>query len=153
MGIGKMANISDMSENALSGATQDFLRPETLKIANDYISDATAKLPIFRHYDINDTLHSSSDGQQYQTLIHTPRSRNSPKYFGMGKGIAPCTLIINHVPTNAKMLGSHDHESHCAFDLLYNNTSIRTCIHRLDKIVYIVWMRRYCYALSERCNG
>ena len=33
------------------------------------------------------------------------------------------TLVANHVPINARIIGTHEHESHYVFDLLYNNTS------------------------------
>jgi TnpA family transposase len=39
------------------------------------------------------------------------------------KGVSSYTLVANHVPINAKIIGTHEHESHYVFDLLYNNTS------------------------------
>ncbi len=33
------------------------------------------------------------------------------------------TLVANHVPVNAEMIGAHDHESQFVFDLLFNNTT------------------------------
>ncbi|CAM5552914.1 Tn3 family transposase ISShfr9 [Rhodanobacter lindaniclasticus] len=32
-------------------------------------------------------------------------------------------MVANHVPINARIIGTHEHESHYVFDLLYNNTS------------------------------
>ena len=32
-------------------------------------------------------------------------------------------MVANHVPINAKIIGTHEHESHYVFDLLHNNTS------------------------------
>ena len=46
-----------------------------------------AKLPIFRHYDIGEVVHSSSDGQKFETGVRTFNARHSPKYFGLKKGI------------------------------------------------------------------
>jgi hypothetical protein len=66
MGLGRMGEISDISFNALVSASDSFLRQETLREANDRISNAIACLPIFRHYDIGDALHSSSDGQKFE---------------------------------------------------------------------------------------
>jgi TnpA family transposase len=41
--------------------------------------------------------------------------------------------VANHVPVNAKVIGTHEHESHYVFDLLYNNTSdIRPERHSTD---------------------
>ena len=97
------------------------------------ISNATAQLDIFRHYDIGDVLHSSSDGQKFETKIPTINARYSPKYFGLKKGIVSYTLVANHVPINAKIIGANDHESHYVFDILFNNTtSIQPEVHSTD---------------------
>ncbi len=43
------------------------------------------------------------------------------------------TLVANHVPVNAEMIGAHDHESHFVFDLLFNNTTdIHPQVHSTD---------------------
>jgi TnpA family transposase len=110
IGLGKMGSISDLSYQELFSAANNFIRPETLREANDRVSDAMAKLPIFRHYNIEDVVHSSSDGQKFETQIHTVRSRYSPKYFGLQKGITSYTIVANHVPINAKIIGANEHE-------------------------------------------
>ena len=51
--------------------SDNFLRPETLREANDRVSTAISQLPIFRHYDIGDVVHSSSDGQKFETSVRT----------------------------------------------------------------------------------
>ena len=76
MGLGRMGNISDIGYQALSMASDNFIRLETLRGANDRVSNAIAALPIFRHYDLGDTLHSSSDGQKFETGISTSNSRS-----------------------------------------------------------------------------
>ena len=70
-GLGKMGEISDIGYPTLSAASDNFIRLETLREANDLISNATAELSIFQQYDIGDVLHSSSDGQKFETRIHT----------------------------------------------------------------------------------
>ena len=134
IGISKMADISDMSFNELVSTLNNFIRLETLKIANDKISNTMANLPIFKYYNIKEeTIHSSSDGQKYETQFDTINSRYSPKYFGLNKGISSYTLVANHIPINAKIIGANEHESHYVFDLLYNNTSeIVPGIHSTD---------------------
>jgi hypothetical protein len=52
MGLGRMGDISDITFATLASAAENFLRLETLKAANDCISNAIAALAIFRHYDI-----------------------------------------------------------------------------------------------------
>jgi len=133
IGLGKMGAISDMSYPTLYAAAKNFLRPETVRNANDQISNATAKLQIFRHYNINDMIHSSSDGQKFETQSHTIRSRHSPKYFGLKKGISNYTGVANHVPFNARIIGANESESHYVYDILANNTTeIRPGVHSTD---------------------
>lgn len=123
MGLWKMAEVSGLGHPSMMTTARNYLRLETVRAANDAITNATAKLPAFHLYDIQDTVHSSSDGQRMETQIDTINARHSPKYFGLQKGVTAYTLVANHVPINAKIIGTHEHESHYVFDLLYNNTS------------------------------
>lgn len=123
MGLWKMAEVSGLSHSSLQTTARNYLRLETLHGANDAISNAIAKLPVFHLYDIRDEMHSSSDGQRIETQIDTYNARHSPKYFGLQKGVSSYTVVANHVPINARVIGTHEHESHYVFDLLYNNTS------------------------------
>ena len=133
MGLGKMGELSDIGYHTLSTTSDNFIRLETLKEANDRVSNAIAELPIFRYYDIGETLHSSSDGQKFETRIHTINARHSPKYFGLKKGVVAYTLVANHIPVNAKIIGANDHESHYVFDILSNNmTDIQPEVHSTD---------------------
>jgi TnpA family transposase len=117
MGLGRMEDISDVGFQTLATTAENFLRLETLREANDIISNATAELPIFRQYDIGGVLHSSSDGQKFETGINTINARYSPKYFGLNKGVVSYSLVANHVPIHAKIIGANDHESHYVFDI------------------------------------
>jgi TnpA family transposase len=133
MGLGRMGEISDIDYSLLSSTSDNFIRLETLTEANNRISNAITKLPIFKHYDIDEVIHSSSDGQKFETSINTINSRHSPKYFGLKKGIVSYTLVANHIPINAKIIGANEHESHYVFDVLYNNTTdIKPDIHSTD---------------------
>jgi len=123
MGLWKMADVSGLGHPSLMTTSRNYLRLETLHAANDAISNATALLPAFQLFKIRDELHSSSDGQRMQTQFNTFNARHSPKYFGLQKGVSSYTLVANHVPINAKIIGTHEHESHYVFDLLYNNTT------------------------------
>jgi TnpA family transposase len=133
MGLGRMGDISDIGYQTLATTSDNFIRLETLRGANDRVSNAIAALPIFRHYDLGDTLHSSSDGQKFETGISTINARYSPKYFGLKKGVVSYTLVANHVPINADIISAHDHESHYVFDILFNNTTdIQPEVHSTD---------------------
>ena len=126
MGLARMGQISDIGPHALTSMSDNFLRPETLREANDRVANAIAKLSIFRHYDIGDVIHSSSNGQKLETSVRTFNARHSPKYFRLKKGIVPYTAVANNVPINACNIGADNHASHFVFDILFNNnTDIR----------------------------
>jgi len=112
LGTFKLAESCNLSYDMLRRSESRYIRLETLKAANDLLSEATAALPIFKH--------ASSDGQKYRTRHDTFNSRYSPKYYGLGKGLVPYTLVINHIPINVKMIGAHEHESHHLYDVLFN---------------------------------
>lgn len=158
IGPGKMAGISDMSYNELVNAARNFIRLETLQVANDKICNAMEKLPIFKYYNIREeVIHSSSDGQKYETHFETINSRYSPKYFGLNKGITSYTLVANHIPINAKIIGANEHESHYVFDILFNNTTdIEPSIHSTDahgiNQVNFIILHFFGYMFAPRCN-
>jgi hypothetical protein len=124
MGMGRMGQISDISYQLLTTTSDNFIRLETLKDANDLISNAIAELSIFNHYDIDNMLHSSSDGQKFEARINTINSRYSPKYFGLNKGVVSYTLVANHIPVNAKIIGANEHESHFVFAIRLTEISL-----------------------------
>ena len=133
MGLGRMGDISDVGYQALATTSENFIRLETLREANDLVSNATSALPMLRQYDIGGVVHSSSDGQKFETRIHTINARYSPKYFGLKKGVVSYSLVANHIPINATIIGANDHESHYVFDILFNNTSdIQPDVHSTD---------------------
>jgi hypothetical protein len=133
MGLGRMGQTSDLDYHTLAATSDNFIRLETLRAANDLVSNATAELPIFHHYDIGKVVHSSSDGQKFETQLPTLNSRHSPKYFGLKKGVVSYSLVANHIPVNAKVIGADEHESHYVFDLLFNNTThIQPEVHSTD---------------------
>jgi TnpA family transposase len=133
MGLGRMSQTSDIGYQDLATTSNNFVRLETLQKANDVVANAIAHLPIFQHYHIGDAIHSSSDGQKFETLLHTINARYSPKYFGLMKGVVAYTLVANHIPVSARVIGANEHESHYVFDLLYNNlTDIQPTVHSTD---------------------
>jgi hypothetical protein len=123
MGLQKMADVSGLSHAALQTTARNYLRTETLHPSSDAICNKIAALSVFQEYDIDDWQHSSSDGQRIETQIPTMNARYSSKYFGLKKGVSAYTLVLNHVPINAKIIGTHEHESHYVYDLLHNNTT------------------------------
>ena len=133
IGLGRMAEISNLTRHQLGTTAANFIRLETLREANDRLANATARLPIFRHFDIGDMVHSTSDGQKFETAIPTVNARHSAKYFGLKKGVVAYTLLASHVPLNARIIGANEHESHYVFDVLFNNaTDIQPATHSTD---------------------
>ena len=124
LGIFKMGGSSDLSYNFLSNIEHNHIRLETLREANDIINRKTAELPIFKRYNlIENILHGSADGQKIKTRRQTFNARHSSKYYGLEKGMAPYSLILNHMAANALSKGPHEHEGHYLWDLYFNNTS------------------------------
>jgi hypothetical protein len=64
MGLGRMGDISDVGSHTLATTADNFIRLETLREANDMVSNATSELPIFRHYDIGGALLVSGDQKE-----------------------------------------------------------------------------------------
>ncbi|MES2730110.1 MAG: Tn3 family transposase [Bacteroidota bacterium] len=134
MGLGKMAQNSDVDYQRMLSVFHNFVRPETLKEACDKVINALQQLSIFPFYHVDDlAIYSSSDGQKFETQLETINSRYSSKYFGLNKGVTSYTLNANHIPLNAKIIGANEHESHYVFDLLFNNSSeVDPSIHTTD---------------------
>lgn len=123
-GIYGIAEISDRSYDQLRTIQANYLRLETLNNANDHINNATVKLPIFKHYYIQEGIvHVSADGQKFEAKRETFRTRYSSKYFGTAKGLSNVSLNAHHMGINNRIIGSNEHESHYLFDLLMNNST------------------------------
>lgn len=141
----KLSKISDISYNTMMYTYQQYLRKSTLQRANDIISNATSKLPIFDYYSY-DLLHlyGSVDGQKLGVERPTTKARYSKKYFGKGKGVVSYTLLVNHIPLQNELIGAHEHESYYVFDIYYNNTTdivpttITGDMHSINKANFII---------------
>ena len=133
LGIRRMAAMSDIPFSTLFRASNNFVYLEAINAVNDVVVNATAQLPVFPFFNINDVIHSSSDGQKFETRLHTINARYSPKYFGLQKGVVAYTLVANHIPLHAQIIGANEHESHFVFDMLYNNTTdVQPTTHSTD---------------------
>ena len=134
MGLGRMGTISDLPTHVLTQVSENYLRLETLRHANDLICNAIVAMPRFHRFDLGDQVHSSSDGQKFETQRVTFGARFGPKYFGRNKkGRVAYTLVASHLPLAARMIGAHEHESHYVFDVLKNNaTDLRPVRHSTD---------------------
>ncbi|MGH1472500.1 MAG: Tn3 family transposase [Cellvibrionaceae bacterium] len=123
-GVYQMADLCDFSHDTLLRFQSNYLQVDSLRRANDKISNATSKLEIFKHYNYRQGfIHASLDGQKFRSRRTTRRMRYSSKYFGQGKGFYADTLLANHVPINVGLYSLNTHESYNVFDLLYNNST------------------------------
>lgn len=123
-GIYGISQISDRTYDQLSTIQSNYIRLETLNNAIDTINNTASRLPIFKHYNIQeDIIHASADGQKFESRRETFKTRYSSKYFGTNKGVSSVSLIANHASINARIIGANEHESHFIFDLLMNNSS------------------------------
>ena len=119
-----MAEICDIPYVQLLDTYQSRIRLQTMKKANDMISDDIFNMPIFSSYSLDLTfLYAGVDGQKYEVERPTLKARRSKKYFKKGKGVVAYTMLSNHIPLQSELIGAHDHESYYAFDIWYNNTS------------------------------
>jgi len=133
MGLGRMADVCDIDYQALVSASDNFIRLETLKEANDRVSNAIAALRSLRLMTWVMWSIPAAMGRSSRPESTPLNARYSPKYFGLKKGVVSYSLVANHVPVNAKIIGANDHESHYVFDILFNNTSdIQPEVHSTD---------------------
>lgn len=144
-GLNTMADISDIPYYTLQHNYRQYFRLATLQSANNIISAATAKLPIFPFYELGfDMRYGAVDGQKFSVEHPTTKSRYSKKYFGSGKGVVAYTLLCNHVPLHSKIISGNDHESHYVFDAVYNNSStiipeaISGDMHSVNKANFVI---------------
>lgn len=80
LGIFKMANLCDLNDTSLQTTEKNYLRLATIRAANDVVSNAIAKLSIFRHWDLcPNLLHASLDGQKFITEWDNIIARHSQK--------------------------------------------------------------------------
>jgi len=112
---------------------RNYLRTETLHPASDVICNANRRITVIPGNNVEERRHSSSDGQRIEPQIPTINARHSSKYFGLKKGVSAYTMVLNHVPINATIIGTHEHEGHYIYDLLHNNaTDIKPERHSTD---------------------
>ena len=122
IGIGKMASCSNLSYSQLRKIKDNYLREETLKLANEIIINEINKLPIQKIYDIDGKIYSSIDGKKYDSGKNVFNARYSRKYF-FEKGISVLTLITNFLPLVLKITSPNEYEGHFGLEILLMNES------------------------------
>ncbi|MCW6556846.1 Tn3 family transposase [Yersinia ruckeri] len=155
-GVHRMAFSSDRSIGVLRDVNEKFIRPDTTEQANIIISDAIAKLSVFKYWTIKEeSPFGSIDGQKHTCRINTFKARFSAKYFRKGEGVSAMTLVSNHVPLKTVVISPNEYEGHFAFDLLYNNSSeiqpnsLATDSHGVNNINFAI-LDIFAYQFSPR---
>ena len=144
VGASKMGEMSDIDSNVLASTRKDFIRIDTLCIANDIVNNYVNSLAIFKLWNLlDDKLLADADGQKYATTESSIQSRYSKKYLGRGKGISIMSLTANNITPVSKNIGLNEYEGHSLFDMLYSNktdimiNSITGDNHTLNKLNFL----------------
>jgi hypothetical protein len=144
-GINTMADVSNIPYHTLFYNYKQYFRENTLQKANDILSAATSKLPIFPYYENGLSVRFGAvDGQKFSVNRPTMKARHSKKYFGRGRGVVAYTLLCNHIPLKSRVISAHNHESYYVFDIVYNNSStiipeaITGDMHSVNKANFII---------------
>ncbi len=71
------------------------------------------------------------------------------------EGVVSYSLVVNHIPVNAEVIGANEHESHHVFDILFNNTTaIQPDVHSTDthgtNQVNFTLLHFFCYQFAPR---
>jgi TnpA family transposase len=133
-GTHKFSALSDQQYGVLKRIEEDCFYPESLQKSIDTITGSAVTLPIFDDFRLSDgEVHSSADGQRFESKYGNPLVDYSPKYFGKKKGGIVYTLVASHFATQGRVISARSHESHHLFDVVYNNTSdLKTTIVSTD---------------------
>lgn len=140
IGLTKMADISGIGYDQLSKTYKNYFRAQTLGQACASLNDSASKLFSFDTYKIGNEIHASADGQKFSVKYNLYRARYAPKYLGSRRGIVCDSMIANHLPIAARIIGANQHESHYLFDLIFNNLTeispqtISTDMHGINKV-------------------
>lgn len=123
-GSHEMSKISNFTYKILFRTEKSRVRIDNIREANDILINAYLALPIVKRYNVADgLLWSNADGQKYKTVKDTLKSRNSPKYYGLGTGVVSYSSTMNHIAIATKIIGANEHESHHLIELMSLNTS------------------------------
>ena len=124
IGLRKMSISSGFSLDKLKNVSLNFIREDTLKLANEQLINETKKVPIFKYFNVSeDSIFSSIDGQKFSTGIDTINARYSSKYFGRDKGISVLTMNAHYLALTAKIISANEFEGHSNLELFLMNES------------------------------
>ncbi|MEM6699209.1 MAG: Tn3 family transposase, partial [Bacteroidota bacterium] len=135
IGIHKMEKISrNRAKTKLTNIINWYFAQEHIDEANTRIIDFMNGMELPSIYRDNDeTLHTSSDGQNVSVAVDSLLASHSFKYFGKGKGVSVYGFIDQrNFPFYSMVNSPADRESTFVFDGLLHNDNIKSTIHSTD---------------------
>lgn len=84
-------DIPALRQDRLSWVSQNFIRPETLALANAAIVAAHSRLPIIKHWGTGEV--ASADGMRFTAPASAIHAGPNPKYFGQARGVTWYNMI------------------------------------------------------------
>ncbi|EIQ3035478.1 Tn3 family transposase [Salmonella enterica] len=114
-----MSQTSDIPYHAPNDSYEQYQHISTLKAACDCIGEGIKTLPVFPYYSLEQgELYDAVDGQKFSVERPTIKAWVSKKYFGLGRGVVPYTLLCNHIPLNGyPQVARNSHRSKIALNL------------------------------------
>ncbi len=123
-GTYKFSDLSGQQYKILKRIEDDHFSEDALQRAIDAVTGEAIKLSVFDDFRLDDgEVHSSADGQRFESKYGNPLVDYSAKHYGKKKGGIVYTLTASHFAVRGKVISARSHESHHLFDLVYNNTS------------------------------
>jgi TnpA family transposase len=123
-GTYKFSDLSDQQYKILKRIEDDNFHEDALQHAIDTVTGDAIKLSVFDDFKLSDgKVHSSADGQRFESKHGNTLVGHSAKHYGKKMGGIAYTLAASHFAVRGKVISARSHESHHLFDLAYNNTS------------------------------
>jgi TnpA family transposase len=86
-------DIPALRHSRLSWVNQNYIRPETLTLANACLVAAHNRIPLVHRWGGGEV--ASADGLRFVVPVRTVHAGPNPKYFGMGRGVTYYNLVSN----------------------------------------------------------
>lgn len=131
IGTRKMAQISPMlKENELEHTVNWYFSLENIISANDCITKSIDQMNLLNIYRrLQDKLHTSSDGQKFETTKPSLNANYSFKYFGKKQGVSAYTFIDErNIFWHSLVFSAAERESAYVIDGLMRNEVIKSDI-------------------------
>ena len=153
-GTHKFSALSDQQYTILKRVEDDCFYDEALRQSIDAITSDAIRLSIVDDFRLSDgEIHSSADGQRFESKHGNPMVGHAAKHYGKKKGGIVYTMVTSHFATYGKVISARSHESHHLFDVVYNNTSdLKATIVATDTHVLYIYAANDEYTNMLTCG-